>query len=421
MKVLHLTSSRLDSGAGRGAYSLHKALQSVGVESNMLVAIKTNDDSSVYSTASKIEKLIPNIRGYIESLPLYAYPQRQRYVFSPSWLPTNMERKMQKFNPDLVNLHWVCRGFLNPSNLPKFNKPIIWTLRDMWAFTGGCHYTEGCQNYLSSCGNCPYLNSGKENDLSRNVWKRKLKHWENLNITIVALSHWLADCAKQSSLFKNKRVEVIHNALDAAKFKPLPKKFVRKILGLPQDKKIILYGAIEALTDKRKGFQYLEIALQQLAQNGYNENAEVVIFGSSKPENAPDLGMPITYMGRLHDDISLALVYAAADVSIVPSIQEAFGKTAMESLACGTPVVSFDSTGLKDIVEHEKNGYRATCFSADDLAKGIAWVLQDEQRWQVLSHRAREKVEQEFTLDIQARSYLQLYQEALQSYTLRSG
>jgi glycosyltransferase involved in cell wall biosynthesis len=284
----------------------------------------------------------------------------------------------------------------------------------MWGFTGGCHYAQDCLKYLTQCGACPHLQSTKENDLARKLWQRKAKAWEKTDFTVVTISHWLADCARQSTLFKNRRIEVIHNALDETRFKPIEKHIAREILGLPQDKKIILSGAINAINDDRKGFQYLVPALQDLAANGWGDRAELVIFGASTPRNAPDLGMKATYMGVLHDDVTLALVYAAADVTAVTSTQEAFGKTAMESLACGTPVVSFDSTGLKDIVEHQTNGYRAECFSVQDLANGIAWVIQDDTRWQTLSRRAREKVEQEFTLSIQARAYTKLYQEVIQ-------
>ncbi len=312
-------------------------------------------------------------------------------------------------------MHWICDGFITPEDFPKFNKPIVWTLRDMWGFTGGCHYSEGCLKYQKSCGSCPLLASKNDRDITHKLWLRKQKCFRNLNLTLVGISHWLAACAAESSLFQNRRIEVIHNAIDESIFKPMPKNQVKESLGLPLDKKIILFGAISATQDQRKGFQYLEPTLQKLIENEeYKNNIELVIFGSKQSQNSPEFGVKTTYLGRIWDNQVLAQVYAAADVTLVPSLEEAFGKTAAESLACGTPVVSFDSTGLKDIVEHQQNGYRAKCFSSEDLANGIAWVLSDEKRWQLLSYRAREKVEQEFSLQKQVESYIKIYKDILE-------
>ncbi|MEB3829839.1 glycosyltransferase family 4 protein [Phormidium sp. CCY1219] len=414
MKILHLSQFDIEGGAARGAFWLHNALQQAGVESQMLVASKDSHDPAVLGPAGKVRKGLQALRCKIDSFPLSLYPEREP-LFSLSWWPTNTHKKVAQIAPDIINLHWVGLAFVTPESLLKFNKPIVWTLRDMWTFTGGCYYSGDCKKYINQCGACPALNSSKPNDISRIFWNKKFKAWEKLNFTGVTISHWLADCARQSSIFKNKKIQVIHNALDESKYKPMPKKVVRDILGLNPNKKIVLFGAVNATSEKRKGFQYLVPALQKLALSGLSESIELVVFGSSEPENPPELGMKTTYLGWLNDDISLAILYAAADVTIVPSLQEAFGKTAMESLACGTPVVSFDSTGLKDIVEHQKNGYRAECFSAEDLANGIRWVLEDEERWQSLSRRAREKVEEEFTLKVQARNYLKLYEEILES------
>jgi len=201
--------------------------------------------------------------------------------------------------------------------------------------------------------------------------------------------------------------------LDTDKYKPHNQRFARETLGLPQDKHLVLFGAIGGTSDRRKGFHLLLPALQRLRQSGWQDQLELVIFGSSQPKDAIDLGFKTHYVGRLNDDLSLALVYAAADVMIVPSVQEAFGQTASESQSCGTPVLAFRGTGVQDVVEHEHSGYLATPFEVEDLAKGIVWVLEDQERHQKLQVYARQMTLKRFTAEIQAQRYLELYQELL--------
>jgi glycosyltransferase involved in cell wall biosynthesis len=414
MKVLHICTSDIQGGASRGSYSLHKGLLKSGIDSLMLVGNKKSDDFTVIGPHTKIQKAINQIKITLDKTPLFQYPLRSTDIFSPAWIPSQVDKQVAKIAPDIIHLHWVCGGFLRPETIKNFgNIPIVWTLRDMWALTGGCHYSQTCEKYQHSCGACPQLSSQTENDISRKVWRRKHQSWQELNMTIVPISHWLADCTSKSSIFKDKRIEVIHNAIDESIYKPISKDIARNILNLDQNKNIILFGALNAVRDTRKGFQYLVSALKKLSDEGLEKTTELLIFGASEPQHPPQLGMKSHYMGALHDDITLALAYSAADVMITPSTQEAFGKTAMESLACGTPVVCFDTTGLKDIVEHMKNGYRAECFSSDDLAQGIFWVLEDKHRWISLSQRGREKVEMEFTLKAQAAKYLHLYEDIL--------
>ena len=417
MKVLHISYSDLSGGAARATYRLHKGLRTIGIVSKMLVLDKVSDDPDVIAPTSKLGQGWSQISRYVEALPVKLLKTENQNLISPAWIGSNIVQRSIAFEPNIIQLHWIGHELLRVEDISKFRPPIVWRLPDMWAFTGGEHYVQECTRYQLGYlkNNRPKSEGGI--DLNRWVWNRKLRAWKDIsNLTIVTPSSWLAKCASSSYLFKDRRVEVIHNGLDPAQYNPIDKRLAREILKLPQDKQLILFGALMATSDRRKGFHLLQLALQHLSQSGWqdNENIEIVVFGSSQPENPLDLGFKSHYLGYLQDEIALALVYSAADVMIVPSVQEAFGQTASEALACGTPVVCFDTTGLKDIVEHQENGYRAKGFSAEDLANGIAWVLQDEQRWKALSRRAREKVEQEFTLEIQARRYLKLYQEVLQ-------
>jgi glycosyltransferase involved in cell wall biosynthesis len=410
IKVLHLNESDVDNGGARAAYRLHKGLQGIGCDSQVLVRAKFSNDRSVVVEKSPLTKVSPPISG----IPFRFYPKNTGKPFFPQWFPDVLAKRTQQFNPDIVNLHWVCNGYLQIETLRKFQQPIVWTLHDMWAFTGGCTYNYDCENYKVSCGSCPQLGSDRDRDLSHWVWQRKANAWKGLNLTLVASSAWMAECARASSLFQDTRIEVIPLGLDTTKYKPHSRYFAREVLNLPQDKQLVLFGALTGTSDRRKGFHLLQPALQRLNESGWNDQIELVIFGASTPDSPPDLGFKTHYVGRFNDDVSLALVYSAADVMVVPSMQEAFGQTASEALACGTPVVAFNATGVKDIVDHQQNGYLATAFDVEELAKGIAWVLEDETRYQQLCAQAREKSLREFAAEVQAQRYLEIYQDLLE-------
>ena len=415
MRILLLNTYDCRTGSARAAYRLHQGLRKIKVDSRMLVQVKQGDDPAVIGSSDKsgIEQAKTGLRQTLNKLPLKFYSNREKSSYSLQWLPNTIDSKVKEIAPDLINLHWITGGFLQVETIAKFNKPIIWTLHDMWAFTGGCHYNLDCDRYTNSCGACPQLHSKKNWDLSRWVWQRKAKAWQKLDLTIVTPSKWLAECAKSSSLFQNSTVKVIPNGLDIHKYQPSDKQLARKLWELPQDKQIILFGAISATSDPRKGFLLLQAALQHLRQWRSPADIELVVFGSSRPAQPIDLGFKVHYLGYLHDDISLAMVYSAADVTVVPSTQEAFGQTASESLACGTPVVAFNATGLQDIIGDRQNGYLAQPYQIDDLARGIVWVLEDKERYQKLALRARKKAEQEFSLETSARRYLSLYEDIL--------
>jgi len=414
MKVLHISKSN-SGGAGRAAYRLHQGLQKIGVNSQMLVQNKFSDDRSVLCPETQLKKAMAKleIKNRLDKLPLKFYPKRPPILFSPQWTPDTIAPEVSQIAPELINLHWVGQGYLKIETLTKFNKPLVWTLHDMWPLTGGCFYSADCDRYTNSCGSCPQLGSNREGDLSKWVWERKAKAWRNLNLTIVSPSAWLAKCASSSSLFSNLRVEVIPHGMDLQTYKPIKQQLAKEILNFSENKQLVLFGAISATSDRRKGFELLELALQKLSQSGWKDKIELIVFGAATPENPPDLGFKTHYLGHLYDNISLKILYSAADVMVVPSYQESFGQTASESLACGLPVVAFNATGLKDIVEHQENGYLAKPYNVEDLAQGIIWVLEDKNRHQKLRFSAREKAEQEFTLELQADRYLSLFTDIL--------
>jgi glycosyltransferase involved in cell wall biosynthesis len=417
MKVLLLNNSDTDGGAARAAYRLYQGLQRNKVDTQMLVQVKGSDTPGVMgsSVSSGIGQVKTGLRLVLDKLPLKLYPSHGKATYSPQWLPDRIISQVRKIQPDLVNLHWINNGYVNIGSIARFNQPVVWTLHDMWAFTGGCHYDQGCSRYIDSCGKCPQLGSNRNLDLSRWIWQRKAKAWKNINLTVVTPSQWLAECAKNSYLFRNYRIECIPNGLDTKVYRPIDRRIARETLQLPLEKYLILSGSLGVNSDERKGFHLLQPALQKLSREGWQDRLELVVFGMSQPENPPELGLKTHYLGTLNDDYLLALLYSAVDAFIAPSLQDNLPNTVMEALSCGTPCVAFNIGGMPDMINHQANGYLASPYQIDDLARGISWVLEDRERHDKLSYCAREKVLNQFTLDHQSSRYSSLFSEILQS------
>ena len=419
MKVLFLSSSDGRGGAFAAAFRLLKGLEGENLSAQMLVAENTRNDPSVIGPASRWARGVSLLRPFLDTFPLKAYRKREPTFFSTAYLPDGLATKVALINPDIIHLHWVCGGFLRIETLKKLRKPIVWTLHDMWAFSGGCHYAGSCERFKDACGECPQLNSKEKNDLSHRILNRKMRAWRDADITIVSPSRWLADCAKASFLFRNRYVEVIPNGIDIERYKPIDKRVAREILNLPQDRKLILFGAVNAMTDRRKGFQYLEPAFRKLSMNGREDKLELIIFGAVEPANPPNLGLKTHYVGALQDDTSLALLYSSADVFVLPSIQENLPNTVSEALACGVPVVAFNVGGIPDMVKHQVNGYVAWRGNTDDFAHGIQWVLSELEKSPGLKKAARDQAEKEYALTTQAGHYLKLYRTLMERQKAR--
>ena len=408
MKVLHISYSDGIGGAARAATRIHHACLKYLIVSHMLVKEKISCFSTIEEISEQIS-LIGKITNRIKTKILWKVLNKQKpdaisKLYSLAALPSSyLVKRINTSDADLCNLHWVCGDFLSIESIQRITKPIVWTLHDMWAFCGAEHYAENeeWQNGYSSRSFW---------DLDRWVWTRKKKAWTR-PMYIVTPSAWLADCVKKSALMGSWQVRNIPNPLDTQVFQPRGKLLSREILGLPLDKKLVLFGAISPTADRRKGWDLLQLALQKLSQTA--DGVVGVVFGQSEPLNPPKLGLPLHWMGYLHDDITLSLLYSAVDVMVVPSRQDNLPQTSTEPQACGTPVVAFDVCGLPSAVEHKQTGYLAKPFDIDDLAHGISWVLSDQERSQKLSSQARERAVRLWSPEVVAKQYLEVYEEAI--------
>lgn len=408
MKIFHLNYSDISGGAARAAYRIHHALRGQGIDSWMKVNSSEANDWTVEAPETQWGRFCTRAKPAISGLFLkLARPSNVRDT-SIAILPSGRPKHLNRSDADLLHLHWVTGEMLSIADIGKLQKPLVWTMHDMWPFCGAEHYTADhrwVEGY--SANNRPSLETGF--DINRWVWERKLRHWSH-PISIVAPSRWMADCVKKSALMKNWPLTVIPNCLDTELWRPVDKTVARKILGLPADVPLLLFGAIRGSSDPRKGFDLLRCSLREL--QGEFSGLELVIFGQSSPEFAPDLGFPVHYAGHLHDSVSLVLLYSAANAIIVPSRLESFGQTASEAHACGTPVVAFDVGGLADIVEHKKTGYLSRPFDTKDLASGIRWVLSHNNQ-KSLGQNARSRALTLFSSTVIAKRYSEVYGAAV--------
>jgi len=408
MKILHIVAGELSGGAARGAYWLHKGLLSLGVDSKLMLTGKDNtDDASIVSLSNNNWSRIKSIlRSKFDPLLLNLYKNREGNIFSTGLVGIDITKRKEYKEADIINLHWINAGFINIKHLKKVDKPIIWTLRDMWPLSGGCHYALDCDRFMQGCGTCPQLGSETNFDLSRLVYKRKLKYIPN-KLIAVGISHWLTEQAKKSLIFREKKCMTISNNINTQDFQKIDKKQARDILGIETDKKIVLCGSTN-LKDFYKGFQKYLDALPYLNE----DEIFLCFFGQFDSTLIKNYNFEYKSFGYLNDNISLNLVYAAADVFVAPSIQEAFGKTLVEAQSSGTPVVCFDATGPKDLVDHLKTGYKAKPFESADLANGIDWVI-NAPNYNELCKNARNKVLKEFDSEVIAKKYIELYEKVL--------
>lgn len=401
MKVL-LLNTYTSGGAAVACRRLETALSRSGVQVNLL-------------DAEQVGSRWPFYAERLSFLP-FERDKSVRFTFSPANFGKNIQQHPLVQEADILHLHWVNQGFLSIEGmhaLGKLGKPIVWTLHDMWTFTGGCHYSRGCDHFQNTCGNCPFLRHPAPSDLSHRIWSRKQRLFPS-GIRYVTCSEWLADVARSSSLLKNADVTSIPNPIDETLFKPVDwdqrRNFWRS-KNINPDTYKILFVAMK-VSEERKGFRYLQESLHLLKSQHPDLKAEIVVMGKAEPEALATLPYPVHAMGMIREPGDLADIYGASDVFVIPSLEDNLPNTVMESLACGTPVAGFQTGGIPEMVEHLQQGYIAPQQDGQALADGIAWILGQTDP-STLRNKARNKVLAHYAQAVVASRYIDLYRELL--------
>lgn len=417
MRVSHLCKTDSDGGAAKAAYRLHDGLVRHGVNSSFVVDIKSTTDSTVFGPKSHVEKLWARAVGHLDRSLLRFNPTKTPGLRSLNWLGTGAFNRAVSMKPDILHLHWIASGLVRLEKLRKIQVPVVWRLPDMWPFLGLQHYATDDSRWLHEPGVMPKPAAETGIDLDQWVYSRKQRVYRDIqDLTLIAPSRWMKTCIEKSFLFKDRPVEWIPTGQNLEVYRPIEQNIARQVLRLPETKKLILFGAINAMGDPRKGSDLLDAAIKEIAQTQESQNIEFVVFGSPKQRGQQKIhGLNTHFLGELHDDTSLSLAYAAADVFVAPSREENLANTVIESLACGTPVVAFNIGGMPDAVIAGKSGWLIEPFRIESLTRALLEAVQ-------LPSEARNKIRESsrlhainhFSIDRQCQATLALYESILE-------
>jgi len=418
MKILLIGTSDRRGGAAIASFRLFLALKKQFNNAEMLVRDKFSTEEGVIGLNNTIFRKSFNISRFIIERILFIFYMKSKdflFLFSPANIGQNIIKMQQVKEADIIHLHWTNQGFLSLKNLEQIftsKKRIIWTLHDMWVFTGGCHHAGECDGYLNKCGKCPLIKGDSIKDLSFRIFKCKEKIFKEADITFVSPSEWLAEKARRSSLIGRFNILVIPNPLDIDIFKPGKKLVNRKLFSLPENKFIILTGSVNLKT-KNKGFKYLIDALKVLSYRKPEiiKHMGLVLFGKSKRIKEPPIDVyPISYV---KDEKNIVMLYQLADIFILPSLEENLPNMIMESLSCGTPVIAFKTGGIPELIEHKSNGYLAEKKNIGELCDGILWAYENKDINNI-RRNCREKVVKNYSSKNIAKKYFSLYKSMKQ-------
>jgi glycosyltransferase involved in cell wall biosynthesis len=427
MRVLHL--STVDFwGQGISAYRLHKALQNKGIDSTMITLVKSSGDPSVkmiiFDPIDKtkfhvFDKVIPDtdtisnymIEKWSNLLKMQIMPSEGEIIFSLTDSVVNLEKIIEVNQADIIHIHW-SPGLIDIEKAPLYfmDKPVCLTIYDMYPFTGGCH-NEKCEKFKEECINC-YLLKDEVKEIASINFNIKKDSYNLLNLYVVASNNCLKRKAEESGIFGlDTEIKVIPPSVPLEKFSKENKKRVREHLQLPLDKHILIF-CCSSLKNRRNDLERLIEALTFLKKE--NLDFYLILLGAYPEEIKRNLSFPVHAVGFVPYEEIMCWYYSASDIFINPSTQTGIPVSVLEAMSCGIPVVGFDYGGIKDVIEHKKNGYLAKTYDIEDFASGIKWILEDEERKKYMSLNSRKRIKYVFNLENVATEYIKLYENMLE-------
>jgi glycosyltransferase involved in cell wall biosynthesis len=412
MRVSLVNKWDIGGGAARAAFRLAVALRTAGVDVTYHAQEKQAEHDWVQLRQG-------NSTGQEHEDRIQAYMDQNRTACSNTYFSHSTamldSRDLQHIAAaDIINLHWVEK-FLSTQAIAALlasEKPIVWTLHDQRPLTGGCHYTAGCEQFsLAGCSRCIQLRGGGKDIPAANL-RDKISLLRGANITLVTPSAWLGQQARKSALFRDHRIEVIPNSVETEVFRPTNKAIAREALGLPQDRFVLLFGVHDA-REQRKGYTLLLEAMRhflRLAAVTSSQPREplVLVFGSGVSDSW-DLPVERHCAGEIRDDTTLAQIYSAADVFVIPSSEDNLPNTVLEAMACGTPCVGFPVGGIPEMIREGETGFTTPLVSARALAHSLLQAYSDPVRLEDLAVACTDVVRKEYTQERQGRRYLELF------------
>ena len=396
LRVLHLSTYSSGGGAARAAFALHQAQRHRGLDTGFI----SGHDWRFFVSRAMERRL-----RQLQHSPVKTWRSVARFGSLDAG-------RINRSNADIVNLHWVTDGFLSVEEIGRIDKPVVWTMHDMWPFTGTEHYTpeeptptrwqEGYRTDNRLPGE-----SGP--DLDRWTWDRKRKSWTT-SPHLVPVSRWLADAAGASTLAAAWPVTVIPNVMNTQVFQSGDRDQARRTLQL-SNAPLIAFTASAGISDARKGWDNLAAALPLVRQEF--PDIQVMVIGHSSARDQEQVKEGVVWVGPVTDDQVMATWLQAADVIAVPSTADNLPMTACEAQCVGKPVVAFNVGGLSDTVEHDVTGYLARPHDTTDLAEGLVRALRDAQGANVWGHNAVRRAQAQWDPDVVVDQYRALYERIL--------